>query len=417
MKRVLFVDDDVQVLRGLRRLLSSFRDEWEMEFVDSGERALELMANRHFDVLVTDVRMPGMDGATLLDEVSRRFPYTVRIVLSGQADRRAVLRAVRPMHRFLAKPCDPAQLRETVRRGCELLELLSEQRLRELVCGLNTLPSPPDIYAELIEEVNSPECSAKRVGQIVAKDPAMATKVLQLANSALLGLPRPVTDPVQAAGLLGVEMLEGLVLAAHVFQSCERQAVPAQLLRAVTQHSLTVGTIARQICRHEKLDRTTCSEAFTAGLLHDVGKLVLLSSVPDQWLRLYEIAKRKNRSLWRIEREQIGASHQQVGAALLSTWGLPGRLVEAVAFHHDPGRCQTDSLDPLLIVCAAERLADGADEELGGQQEALQQDGSYAAITPLLDKWRSLCSAHDDDRPLPAARHGSSSCRHAWAAN
>src|ERR1017187_6368046 len=114
MKNLLFVDDEVRVLQGLQRQLYGMRNEWNMNFKEGGAKALDFMASAPVDVIVTDMMMPGMDGAQLLTEVMKRHPDTIRIVLSGHADREAILRLVGPAHQYLSKPCDAEELRNAI---------------------------------------------------------------------------------------------------------------------------------------------------------------------------------------------------------------------------------------------------------------------------------------------------------------
>src|SRR5579863_1343288 len=120
MKTLLFVDDEPKLLQGLQRQLRPMREEWDMHFVESGNSALEFMSGRPVDIIVSDMMMPGMDGSQLLAEVAKKHPQTVRIVLSGQAEREAVLRLVGPAHQFLSKPCEADELRKAVSRAFAL---------------------------------------------------------------------------------------------------------------------------------------------------------------------------------------------------------------------------------------------------------------------------------------------------------
>ena len=103
--RILFVDDEPLVLQGLQRMLRPMRNEWEMAFVESGRRALEEMATLPFQVVVSDMRMPGMNGAQFLSHVQELYPRTVRLILSGHADKDLIMKCVGTAHQFLAKPC------------------------------------------------------------------------------------------------------------------------------------------------------------------------------------------------------------------------------------------------------------------------------------------------------------------------
>ena len=157
--KILFVDDEANILAGLRRMLRSQRDQWSMHFASSGEEALSKMQAESFDVVVSDMRMPGMDGAELLTRVSKLYPNTVRLVLSGQSEHERIFRAIGPAHQFMAKPCEPQVLIDTIRRACDLQGQLSSESLTQLVSQLSHLPSLPTTYREVVEELESDEAS------------------------------------------------------------------------------------------------------------------------------------------------------------------------------------------------------------------------------------------------------------------
>ncbi|MBE7557955.1 HDOD domain-containing protein [bacterium] len=365
-KRILFVDDEPRVLGGLSRMLRPLRDEWDMAFLPSGADALELLSRERFDVIVSDMRMPGMDGAQLLSEVMRRHPHMVRIVLSGHSEKEMVLRSVGPTHQYLAKPCDADLLKATVSRACALRAILDNAQLKELVSRLDALPSLPQLYLEIVEEMRSPMASIQRVGRIIAQDLGMTAKVLQLVNSAFFGVRKQVRDPVQAASLLGMETLKALVLSLHVFSS-SRDALPAGFsLESLWQHSTAVGQLARGIAIAERADKKVVEDSLLAGLLHDVGLLVLTTQLPDQYQHVLELGRGEGCSLWAAERRIFGAGHPEVGAYLLGLWGLPDPVVEALAFHHTPSECLDSRFSPLLAVHVADAWSDHANLSQNG---------------------------------------------------
>ncbi len=217
-KSILFVDDEANVLSGLRRMLRGQREEWDCEFADSGQAALALIAERDgFDVIVTDMRMPGMDGAQLLEQVKQVSPRTVRLVLSGQSDQELTMKAVGPAHQFLSKPCDAETLVNVIKRACALRDRLAPGGLTNLVSQLDRLPSMPGIYRRLVHELQSPDVGVAEVGRIIAEDPAMTSKILQLVNSSFFCFQQRISDPVQAAMILGINTIKALVLSVHVF--------------------------------------------------------------------------------------------------------------------------------------------------------------------------------------------------------
>ncbi len=205
--KILFVDDEPNVLSGLQRMLRSMSHEWEMKFAGSGREALDILSNESFNVVVSDMRMSGMNGVELLTEVMKRYPQTVRIVLSGYLDREMILKSVRPVHQFISKPCDAEKLKSAIARTMALRGLLAGGTLKKVVSQMDSLPSLPSVYTEIIDELERPESSIQRVGSIVSRDNGMTTKVIQLVNPAFFGVPRHIANPAQAVVLLGLETI------------------------------------------------------------------------------------------------------------------------------------------------------------------------------------------------------------------
>ncbi len=396
MKRVLFVDDEPAVLDGLQRMLRVQRHEWEMLFAQSGAEALTLMDGQPVDVVVTDMRMPSMDGAQLLHEVMRRHPQTVRIVLSGHSDKEAALRSVGPTHQYLAKPCDAETLKETVARACALRELLHSEHLKGLVSQVRTLPSLPHLYLKIVEEVQSPDASLQRVGEIIAQDIGMTAKVLQLVNSAFFGLRRHITQPGQAVSLLGLETVKALVLSVKLFTSFDQTVMTRAHLTALWEHSLRAALLAKQVLSATAADRKHVDYAFMGGLLHDAGKLVLATDLAAQYREALALAAAENLSEPEAERRVFNATHGEVGAYLLGLWGLPDPIVEAVAFHHHPADCAAKTLGPV----AAVHIANALDHETRpGATPGAKFDMEYLARLGVADQlvsWRKLAQGRGE---------------------
>lgn len=359
-RRVLFVDDEPNVLDGLRRMLRPLRGEWEMQFASGGQEALTMIAGEAVDVLVTDMRMPGMDGVELLEIVRQQHPRTVRIVLTGQCTREAMLRLVRLAHRVLTKPCDPEALKTAVRRACALQALLHNPPLVALVGQLGSLPTPPDLYTRLVAELEKPDGSIVEVGNLIAQDIGLSAKLLQMANSSLLGLRTRTTSPVQAVQILGTETTKALVLVAEVLTRYDASALRPHSIDDLWDHSRSVAELAGAIARTE-VDRVMAAESRLIGLLHDIGRLIFASQLPERYRDAIRLARDDRIPLVDAEHQVFGASHTEVGAYLLALWGLPELLVEAVAWHHTPGRCHAPSFGPLTAVHVAEAIV-GVDE-------------------------------------------------------
>lgn len=363
MKRaLLFVDDEPNVIRGLKRMLRVMRDKWDVHFAASGAEALQVLTKVHIDVVVSDMRMPEMDGASLLEEVMRCYPHITRIILSGYSDQKMILRSTKVAHRFLVKPCDLETLKNMVERACFLNNLLVNEKLVELVRGIDFLPSLPTLYHKLINEMYNPDTSLKRVGDIIAQDVAMSAKILQVVNSAFFGLPQKVTRPHLAVSLLGLDVIKGLVLYVQVFATLENETTTEGLsLEDLWQHSLQVSALAEEIVLSEvDNDKILRGDALIVGLLHDIGKLLLLK-IPGHHAKIEKYMQEKKCSYCEAEYELTGSSHAEVGAYLLGLWGIPDHIVEAVALHHFPSRLPDNTFTALTAVHLANALLHEAD--------------------------------------------------------
>jgi HD-like signal output (HDOD) protein/ActR/RegA family two-component response regulator len=390
MKTILFVDDETKVLEALRRMLRSLRHEWDMEFVDSGQKALDRLAEKPCDVVVTDMRMPCMDGSQLLAAVRERHPATVRIILSGQCDRDTVLKAVRPAHQFLTKPCDSATLKATVARACKLRDRFPDEWHKQLVSRVTLLFSPLLGYDALCSELESPRASMERVGEIAAQDVGMAAKLLQLVSSGFFGTPQHVRDPAHAATLLGLDNLRALVQAGAVLPRPD--GTDCDALDLLTAHSRTVAAAASAIAIAETSDVRCGDEAFLAGLLHDAGALVLAQEAPDRYRELCAAARASVRPVWEVERARYRTTHAEIGAHLMALWGLPDFIVDAVMYHHCPSAARQRGFGALTAVHAAEALT--AEEGIDAVLPLPSVDGDYLArigYTRRVEAWREIC--------------------------
>ena len=354
MKRVLFVDDEGKALEDLKIMLQVQEFPWEAAYASSGKSALDLMAEKPFDVIISDIRMPEMDGAALLKIVCERFPGAVRIVVCSQEEMNGALRAVPVAHQFLLKPCDPHMLRVAVERATSLSDVVSNKMLASIVGSVKDLPVLPRTFMALREKLADPNASVKEVVKLVEQDISIAAKILQLVNSAFFGLPREISTMNTAVSYLGIDMLQNLVLSAEVFRVFENAAkLPGFSFEELHEHS----QLSAKIASHIPVPAAVHSAAVVAGLLHDVGKLVLATRSPKHFARALEGAAEEKRPLFAVEQDLMGVSHAEVGAYLLGIWGLPCPVVEAVAHHHHPERVPQETLDAVAVVHVANYLA------------------------------------------------------------
>lgn len=380
-KRILFVDDEKCVLDGLKRSLYPMRDQWDMKFVESGAEALAELEHNRYDIIVSDMRMPGIDGSAFLEAVRTSQSDAVRFVLSGQAEQEAIVRAIGPTHQYLTKPCQPQVLKQVIHRACSLRERLANEALRSIIGRLTTIPSPSNILAELSEELLKEEPSLQRIADLAQRDIGVSCKVLQIVNSSFFGMATPVADVKHAVCLLGVSRLRPLFLSAGIFSAIEVPISVRRLCDDTIEKCLSIGDLANGIARLERPgDPKLANESMLAGIAADAGQLILASEYGEPYVEMC-LASGIGASLprWRQEVAHYGASHSDVGAYLLGIWGFSDPIVEAVSYHHEPQRCVHREFSPLTAVHAAssivEAVAAGEDPQLHFHFDYLESIG------------------------------------------
>jgi putative nucleotidyltransferase with HDIG domain len=352
-KRILFVDDEAPILNGLRVRLHRLRAKWDMQFVESGALAVEALEASHFDVVVTDMRMPGMDGAELLRIVRDRWPDAIRVVLSGYAELHQVVRLVPYAHQYFSKPCEAGQLENLIDRCLRLHELLRQPTLRAIAGRVSKLPALPKVYARLQELLTSDDATVHDVARIISTDAAITAKLLQLVNSAFFRLARRITAIEQAVNHLGFGAIRNLVLSAEVFSSWPAPGPKSVLcLDKLQSHVHKVAAAARSLAA----GTPKADDALLAGLLHDIGYWIFANECRAELSECVALSAAENIPLHQAETRIIGASHAQVGAYLLGLWGLPYSVIEAVAYHHTPESVPPSEFDPVAAVVVAHTL-------------------------------------------------------------
>lgn len=387
MRRVLVVDDDIRELSRLRADLQEAVNEWDVVFATSGREALVSFSLQPFDVVVADAVMPGMDGSALLGHVREEFPGAIRILMgsSGQDSR-----ALRVAHQLVAKPCPIDELCSTVERTARLQDLLQDPALRAVVGGIDNLPSAPRTYAALTEAMSDPDVPVSVLARIVERDTAITAKVLQLVNSAFYGLPRRTSQVAEAIPYIGLRQLKSLVLSLETLQGFAAGGHDAVVLvERFQRNGLRIGGAARAILRGTGLE----ADAFTAGLMHDVGRLALATRRSEDWSRIVKEHREAGVSLREAEFLILGVTHAEVGAALLGMWGLPTPVVEAVGCHHAPAEVSPNSFDLPGSLHVAEALVHGL---TGGDDPYADIDVAYletCGMADRLDGWRDAVAA------------------------
>ena len=388
-RSVLFVSSAPNEIRLFDRGLEDMRAKWRLEFATDGPNALAWLKELAFDAVVVDLLATGYDGVGLLENVAEWRPEALRVALSTSSEKETVRIPAAAAHQFVSKPWDPKVLKAVLARAFASQEFAANEHFRRLLSGLQSLPALPEVYQELEAELRSDDPSLERAGEIISRDMAMTAKLLQLVNSAFFGLGRPMTHPLEAAMFLGTETLQALVLSIQVFNQFAR--LKPFKVEALWRHSWTTGVVARQICEMEEANRECAGHAFIAGLLHDVGKLVVAANQPESYRAAWQLAHRRGISFWEAEFQLYRTSHAELGGYLLARWGLPDPVVQAAIFHHRPGSSRDKGFSPLTAVHAANVFS----KEEARDSDAVSQpvDVDYLQCLGLgerLEQWQNL---------------------------
>jgi putative nucleotidyltransferase with HDIG domain len=308
-----------------------------MTFAQGPFEALKVLEDSPVDVVISDLMMPEMSGYVLLEIVQRDHPRTIRLALTGDSSMFSMHRASGPVHRFLNKPCSFEVLEQAITRALYLRKMLPEQDQVSVLNRIEALPSLPAHYQQLVAELETAEPSFATIESIIAADVSLSLKVMQMVNSAIFGLRREITSVNQAVTILGLNAVRELVLSTHIFCTYSPRD-PDFDLAGFEQHSLSVAHLAQQIARTTPALQHSSSSVFAAGLFHDVGKLVAAVHFP-------QVAHTHRLALGSLEDERVemGMTHTEIGAYLLSLWGFPDSIIDSVAWHHAPSSSGFDA--------------------------------------------------------------------------
>lgn len=351
--KILFVDDEVDILEGLRMMLHSKRAEWDMSFVGSALEAMDLIEKQPQDVVVTDMRMPGKDGAQLLQEVQERTPEAVRMILSGYSDQESVMRTVKLAHRYLSKPCPPSEMKLAIQKALRLRDIILSVQIKQLISRIESLPALPELYRRLTMALMNEGTSLQKIGDIIAQDVGMSTSILRLVNSSFFGLPTRVANVQHAVKLLGTETIRVLILSIHLFSTISPKHLPGFSLKMLWEHSTRVACFAKAIAEVENAPMDERDNCFIAGMLHDVGKLVIATTMTSDYKRVLTHVRDKEIRLCEAEMEVLKTTHSDVGAYLISLWGFSDTIVEAVCLHSTSQQLACKQFSPAVAVAVA----------------------------------------------------------------
>ncbi len=388
--RILFVDDDPNILSGLRRMLRGCRDEWQMDFATGGAEALAFAAENEIEVIVSDMKMPDVDGEQLLAEIAEKYPHVIRLVLSGQADKDKIFRVSSVAHQFLSKPCDPKQLQATIRKICDLKESLSRTDLNGIVTRASSVCCLPETYNGLIEAFQFGPDKFDRIKELIAGDIGLALKIMQMVSSSFLGKPNPKSTLIEAVDMLGFDLLSQLFDNSDLFRPLNAEETGHLSLASLFMRARKVASLAAEITRLNGGSHIDVSLARKAGLFHDIGRYVLAQRFPDWFAEVQDLAEGQNETTLReAEREIFGICHYSISSYLLALWGIDQDVVDTVcAFQKLQDTCP-EEFSPAAAVYVANRLIDEQGIEAADLPEDLKCVQEIRSLQQTMN-WQSL---------------------------
>lgn len=407
-RRLLLIGDGPHGLQQLRILASGLGPTWEVLGAPGIVEGQTVLATGPFDAVVAELRVGGSSGLQFLNQISELHPKTQRFVLADLSDKQAMTKCVGTSHHYLATPCDPQTLRAALDRAFSLDVWLMNDRVKKFIGQMQKLPSIPTLYFQVVKELQSPTSSLETIGNLIARDLVMTAKLLQLINSAVFGLRRQIANPTEAVLCLGAETTKSVLLLAHTFSYFDKIKSPSFSVERLWEHALTTGSMARTLAGAQNASLDTIEESFTAGLLHDIGKLVFACNMTTDYIKVIQAAQKEKKPLWVMEEQAFSLTHAEVGACVLGIWGLPVSIIEAVALHHYPSRFLSKEFSPLTAV----HVANAWDQEQRGKGRVDNRllpevDPNYLRELGLFERlpeWREACKLPpiEEKQPDPA---------------
>jgi HD-like signal output (HDOD) protein/CheY-like chemotaxis protein len=350
--RLLYLEEDPTLVAQLIHALGK-KSDWDVAHAKSPAEARAIAAKQPIDVALLSATMPDTDPVAIAEELTKTHKKVTIFVLAPDAETGGGLAYASGRFQWLTKPCDPETLISSIERMATLVSWLTNNTTIDLVSGLHSLPTIPSNYQGVIRAIHSPHSSVQDIAAAVEKDMGITSRVLQVANSAYYGYSKKITSPMEASMLLGIDTLKSLVRYTHVLNNFPQTPATNAVFDQVWRHSAGVAAVARKIVLSYTKEEALGDEAFTAALLHDIGKVVLTSLKADEYKAVIRQAAETNTPLHSVERIKLKTTHAETGAYLLSLWGIPFSILEAVAWHHYPRECKDKKFSALTAVHVA----------------------------------------------------------------
>jgi len=332
---LVVIDDEEPILFSLQCLFR--KDGYNLHTFSSGRDALEFLKENDADVIITDMRMPEMNGTQFLESSTVRSSNAIKIIISGYEEKTIILNAMSHglARHYIMKPWDDEQLRAIVTESMLLQHKLKQKKLEDILLSFKSIPSPPNLHNKLKTMLQDEQLSNKDIAAEIEKSPALVAKLLRMSNSIFYGTRKPITNIFDSLTFIGTEFVLNIIFYLESFDSiCSNiypKAIP--IVEEFTNFSIMRAQISKEICLnwHEEINP---QEAYIAGLMLDIGMVFRICSnneKSDLFLAEYLVG---NKSLFLLDKETFKITHDEVGEALLNYWNFSPTIVTAVANHH-----------------------------------------------------------------------------------
>lgn len=363
MQTIAILEPDEVRRAELQCTMEAVCRDWQLVFCGSAMQMLETLGH-DVDVMIAPDATDLGSTTDLFLQARNNHASTLRIVLLDSSRQSSSDQLSSLVNRTLSRQSSPESLIGSVSAALQLRAVMCNKRLRNLVEKLPNVPTLPEKYQEIQTALQNDTATMQSIGRIIETDPALTARILQLANSAAFGLPHPVSTAGEALSRLGINTVAGMVLSHGVFTQFDQRTIRSTGIRDVFWHSSVMGQLARRVMADYTDNVRRIDQAMTAGILSDIGTLVLAAGMPDAMAICRRIVEKDGRADWDVESDLIGFTHMQVGAMLLSMWDLPDSIIEAVAYHHNPSQCPETQFTPLSAVHVGNAILKRQDETI-----------------------------------------------------
>lgn len=355
--RILIIDQDPEALENYRQSLAPKSSTWTIITVQSEDEGLAEAQESPPDIAVASLSLNNGQGLKTLTKIADLAPLVHPFIAAEEFEKPKLKAALQGGCHFLPRLCPPEQLLLEFQRCLAIESWLENPVVKELFSQRHAFESLPPIYLRIVQALNSPHSTVDSIAEIIRSDIALSSKILETANSSFYGLQSDIADIPQAVATLGLESIKTMALAIQLFDRGGHTAEHRALVEELWHHSQAVASAARRICLFETKNLQEAEKAYSAGLLHDIGKLVLLDTGGDLYIEAQRLAREQSIPAWRAEIATLGCDHAETGAYLLARWGLPQSLCETAALHHRPANSSSTGFSPLAAVHAANAIA------------------------------------------------------------